>query len=339
MSKEEVIKLLSSIKYPGFDRDIVDFKLIKDVKIEYGLVLVELNYKSENKQNYDKIVEDIKKLLAPHFKEVYVKNLAKEKEDKSKNYVPEKLELPVKRIIGITSGKGGVGKTTVAVNIAVALSKLGENVGLLDLDFFGPNVPLLLNAENSRPEVVDKNIIPVKTHGIEIMSLHYMVSSEQAVLWKGPMQSKAVEELASYTKWTCDTLVVDLPPGTGDIMLTVGQKLPMNYVIAVTLPTMVSMDDTSRAIQTFSKLKVPTLGIIENMTEFICPNCDKKIKLFEGNAAERLAVKFGIDVLGRIPADPGIYISEASGEPVVLNDDYPSSKAYMDIAAEIKKRL
>jgi ATP-binding protein involved in chromosome partitioning len=334
MNKDDVLQLLKKIKYPGYERNIVEFKVVKDVKIEYNLVLVELNYKGQNKENYEFIESEIKNLLKPHFKEVYVKNITSEK--KAKNYVPEKLNLPVKRIIGITSGKGGVGKTTVTVNLAIALSKLGESVGILDLDLFGPNVPLLLNAENMRPEVIEKNIMPIKTNGIEIMSLYYMASPEQSVLWKGPMQTKAVEELATYTKWSCDTLFVDLPPGTGDILITVGQKLPLNYVIAVTLPTMVSMDDTSRAIQTFSKLKVKTFGVIENMSEFICPNCDERIKLFEGDAGSRLSLKFNIDLLGKIPADPGVYISEASGHPVVLDESYPSSKVYMDIARKIK---
>ncbi len=339
MTKNEVFELLRSIKYPGFDRDIVSFKIVRDVKIEYGLVLVELSYKGENKKNYAKIENDIKSALSPYFKEVYVKNILKEKKKANSNYVPEKLKLPVKKIVGITSGKGGVGKTTVTVNLAVALSKLGMSVGILDLDLFGPNVPLLLNAENLKPEVIDKKIIPIKTNGIEIMSLYYMADSEQAVLWKGPMQSRAVEELASYTEWSCDVLFVDLPPGTGDIMLTVGQKLEMDGVIAVTLPTLVSMDDTSRSIQTFSKLKIKVFGLIENMTKFICPNCGSEFKLFEGDAADRLSLKFGIEVFGRIPADPGIYISEASGEPVVLNNQYPSSKAYMDIAKKLKEIL
>jgi ATP-binding protein involved in chromosome partitioning len=338
MDKNEVLEILKTIKYPGFDKNIVDFKIVKDVKIEYSMVLVELSYKGENQDNYNTIVESIKSALSPHFREVYVKNV-KESKKKAQNYVPEKLKLPVKKMIAITSGKGGVGKTTVTVNLAVALSKLGVKTGILDLDLFGPNVPLLLNAEEYRPEVVGKDIMPIKTNGIEIMSLYYMASSDQAVLWKGPMQSKAVEELASFTKWSCDVLFVDLPPGTGDIMLTVGQKLPMDYAIAVTLPTLVSMDDTSRSIQTFSKLKVNVMGIIENMTEFICPNCDKRIKLFEGNAADRLAVKFGIDILGRIPADPGIYISEATGIPVVSDDSYPSSKVYIKIAEKIKNIL
>ncbi len=339
MDKNEVLEILKNVKYPGFDKNIVDFKIVKDVKIEYSMVLVELSYKGGNQDNYNTIVKNIKSLLSPHFKEVYVKNLIKESKENTQNYIPEKLKLPVKKMIAITSGKGGVGKTTVTVNLAVALSKLGVRTGILDLDLFGPNVPLLLNAEERRPDVVGKDIIPIKTNGIEIMSLYYMTSSDQAVLWKGPMQSKAVEELASFTKWSCDVLFVDLPPGTGDIMLTVGQKLPIDYVIAVTLPTLVSMDDTSRSIQTFLKLKTNVMGIIENMTEFICPNCDKKITLFEGNAADRLAVKFGVDILGRIPADPGIYISEAAGVPVVSDDSYPSSKVYTEIAEKIKHIL
>lgn len=244
------------------------------------------------------------------------------------------------QIIAIASGKGGVGKSTTAVNLALALHQEGARVGILDADIYGPSQPLMLGV-TERPEIKDKKISPIVRHGIQSMSIGYLVDDKAAMVWRGPMVSAALQQLLNDTLWdNLDYLIIDLPPGTGDIQLTLAQKIPVSGAIVVTTPQDLALLDARRAYEMFHKVNVPVLGVVENMSTHVCSHCGHEEPIFGKGGGERLAKQYGLDFLGALPLDIHIREQTDSGKPTVVADpDGKNAKIYREIARKVKDKL
>lgn len=237
------------------------------------------------------------------------------------------LDLPIKIIIAVASGKGGVGKSTLGVNVAALLAKNGYKVGLLDADIYGPSVPLLTGLAGRKPDSdEDNNIIPLEAYGMKIMSIGFMVDASKALVWRGPMVQSALYQLFRDVKWgtkeePLDVLIVDMPPGTGDAQLTLAQKVPVDGAIIVSTPQDIALLDARKGIEMFQKVGVPVLGIVENMSTYICTNCGHEEHIFGHGGAEEEAKKMGVPFLGSVPLNASIRINSDQGKPVVCDDD------------------
>lgn len=246
----------------------------------------------------------------------------------------------VKRVVAISSGKGGVGKSTVAVNLAVALAQSGARVGLMDADIYGPNVPMMMGA-TTPPAQQDGKISPAESHGVKFISMGFFVPEETAVVWRGPMIHTAIQQFFRDVVWgELDYLFVDLPPGTGDAQLTISQLVPLCGAITVTTPQEVALHDVRKGMMMFQKVNVPLLGIVENMSYYVCKHCGAREEIFSTGGGERAAQKLGIPFLGRIPIDPAIRAGGDAGVPLVVADpDSPQSGAFREIASKVAAAL
>jgi ATP-binding protein involved in chromosome partitioning len=246
----------------------------------------------------------------------------------------------INTIIAIGSGKGGVGKTTIAVNIAIALSKLGHKVGLLDADIYGPNVPLMMGA-TAQPRLVNENMIePLEAFGVKMISVGLLNPGDKPLVWRGPMLHQMIRQFLQQVAWgELDFLIVDLPPGTGDVVISLVQTVPITGAVVVTTPSDVSLQDARKAIEMFRQVKVDLLGMVENMSAFICPHCQHEIDIFSKGGGERTARQFGLDYLGSVDLDPNIRRGGDSGHPVaLLGDGRDGAKAFYDLAKRVKDR-
>lgn len=246
----------------------------------------------------------------------------------------------VKHVIAVSSGKGGVGKSTVAVNLAVALAQAGARVGLMDADVYGPNIPMMMGAPTP-PAQEDGKIKPAESYGVKLISMGYFVPEETAVVWRGPMIHTAIQQFFRDVLWgALDYLLVDLPPGTGDAQLSISQLIPLSGAITVTTPQEVALHDVRKGMMMFQKVNVPLLGLIENMSYFVCGHCHERTEIFSTGGGERAADKLGIPFLGRIPIDPAIRSGGDCGEPIVAADpDSPQTAAFRAIAKALMERL
>ena len=246
----------------------------------------------------------------------------------------------VRHVIAISSGKGGVGKSTVAVNLAMALHVSGSRVGLMDADVYGPNVPMMIGAHKA-PEQKDGKIIPADAHGVKVVSMGYFVPEETAVVWRGPMIHTAIQQFFRDVLWgELDYLLIDLPPGTGDAQLTISQLIPLAGAVTVTTPQEVALHDVRKGMMMFQKVNVPLLGIIENMSYFVCGHCSERTEIFSHGGGERAAEKLGVPFLGRIPIDPVIRSGGDEGIPIVIGDpSSPLAAAFKEIATKVTARL
>ncbi len=246
----------------------------------------------------------------------------------------------VKYVIAISSGKGGVGKSTVAVNLAVALSVNGAKVGLLDADIYGPNIPMMMGVEKA-PEQQEGKITPAESHGVKLISMGFFVPEDTAVVWRGPMVHTAIQQLFRDVLWgELDYLLIDLPPGTGDAQLTLTQLVSLAGAVTVTTPQEVALHDVRKGMMMFQKVNVPLLGIIENMSFYVCGHCGERTEIFSHGGGERAAEKLGIPFLGRIPIDPAIRVGGDTGNPIVIAaPDSPQAKAFREIATKLAAAL
>jgi len=257
-----------------------------------------------------------------------------------RNQGKEDLIPNVKHVIAISSGKGGVGKTTVAVNLAVALRLSGATVGLMDADVYGPNIPMMMGVPKA-PEQQDGKIKPAESHGVKLMSMGFFVPEETAVVWRGPMIHTAIQQFLRDVLWgELEYLLIDLPPGTGDAQLTLTQLVPMCGAVTVTTPQEVALHDVRKGMMMFQKVNVPLLGIIENMSYFVCGHCGERTEIFAHGGGERAAEKLGVPFLGRIPIDPAIRAGGDSGTPIVVADPAsPQAAAFREIAARLADEI
>jgi ATP-binding protein involved in chromosome partitioning len=254
----------------------------------------------------------------------------------------DKLPIPgVKHLVAVASGKGGVGKTTVAVNLALALARLKSTVGLLDADIYGPNVPLMLGTTEQPRAIDEQTILPIEAQGLKMISMGLLVPADRPMIWRGPMLHNALTQFLRNVQWgELDYLVVDLPPGTGDVQLTLIQTVPLSGAVIVTTPSVVALADVRKAIEMFRQVNVEVLGIVENMSYFSCPHCQGKIDLFGHGEGKRMADMFGVPFLGDIEIDPQIRIGGDSGQPVAARgEDGPGAKSLYTMARAVADRL
>jgi ATP-binding protein involved in chromosome partitioning len=248
------------------------------------------------------------------------------------------LAAGVGHVIAVASGKGGVGKSTVAANLAVALSTLGLRVGLLDADIYGPSVPLLMGRTGDKPETKDGKLAPIIAHGLKTMSIGFLVDTDAPMIWRGPMVQSAIVQMLRDVDWSgTDVLVVDMPPGTGDAQLTFAQKLPLSGAVIVSTPQDIALIDARKGLEMFRKTNVPIIGIIENMSTFCCPNCGHVTDIFGSGGARAVAEKLGVPFLGALPLDAAIRSHSDAGTPITLADPaHAASGVYTDIARMVQ---
>ena len=247
----------------------------------------------------------------------------------------------VDSIIAVGSGKGGVGKTTLSVNLAVALVKMGHKVGLLDADVYGPNVPLMLGMSGQPKMVGENRIQPLEAYGLKVISVGFLNPGDKPVIWRGPMLHQIVKQFLGMVEWgQLDYMIVDLPPGTGDIALSLVQNVPLTGAVVVSTPSDVSLQDARKAIEMFRQMKVDLIGVVENMSYFVCPHCSHEIDIFSRGGAENMAKQFGVSFLGNIALDPEVRKSGDGGKPVVLEgENSPHAKSIFEFTRKVVARV
>ena len=339
----DINEKLKSVTYPGFTKSIVDFGFVKDVNIDEEIATISVEITSSAPEVEETLKEDIAKELKVLGLKNIVVNISKPEAPKQqsnstsgKNIAPQ-----VKNFIMVSSGKGGVGKSTTSVNIAIALAMQGKKVGLLDADIYGPNIPRMVGLEGTEPEIIGNKVIPFKAYGIEVMSMGSLVDQGQALMWRGAMVMKAITQLLQDIAWgELDCLVIDMPPGTGDAQLTLAQSVPVAAGINVTTPQHVALDDSRRSLDMFKKLHIPVAGIVENMSGFICPNCETESDIFGTGTCEGLAKEYGTKVIANIPIEPTIRVGGDEGKPVVyFYPDSASGKRYLKAAEALWENI
>jgi len=252
-----------------------------------------------------------------------------------------KLLPNVKNIIAISSGKGGVGKSTTTVNLALALAAEGAKVGVLDADIYGPSQPMMLGVSGRPETIVENTLEPLMGHGLQVMSIGFLVRQDDPMIWRGPMATSALEQLLTQTNWKdLDYLIVDMPPGTGDIQLTMSQKVPVTGAVVVTTPQDIALLDAKKGLRMFEKVSVPILGIVENMSTYVCPNCHHTEHIFGHGGGERMCQEYGVDFLGNLPLNLSIREQADSGNPtVVAQPDSEITKIYKEIARKVAVKV
>ena len=339
---QELLEALKKVKYPGFSRDIVSFGLVKDIQIGARGVTVELATPAASENVVAQMREDVATTLAAVAGlpvEVVVERAPAQPAGGPR--APQAGIPGVNAIVAVASGKGGVGKSTIAVNLACALARLGRDVGLLDADVYGPSVPLMLGLVD-KPEVrPDKRIVPVERHGLKAISMGMFVGERTPVIWRGPMVTKLITEFLKNVEWgPLDYLIIDPPPGTGDAQLTVAQQVPLSGGVIVTTPQDVALLDVRRGIKMFQQVKAPVLGVIENMSYHLCPGCGARAELFGHGGGEAMARQFGVPFLGDIPLLGAIRDAGDRGTPIVVADpEHPQSRALFAIAGAVETQL
>jgi len=339
MTNENVLEALKNVTYPGFTKDIVTFGFVKDVVVERDKVSLVVDITSSAPEVKAQITDDVtKELQKIGFKDIDVNIKAPKPPKQMSNSVSGKNIAPhVKSFVMISSGKGGVGKSTTSVNLAVAMAMQGKKVGLLDADIYGPNIPRMMGINDQKPQIQGNKVLPLKAYGVEVMSMGSLMEEGQSLIWRGSMIMKAIEQFLRDILWSeLDVLVIDMPPGTGDAQLTLAQSVPVTAGITVTTPQEVSLDDSRRSLDMFKKLHIPTAGIIENMSGFICPECNTESDIFGMGTTEPVAKEYDTNVIARIPIEPAIRVGGDTGMPVTYHKpDSETAKRYQKAASEL----
>src|SRR5512133_146233 len=338
ITQEAVLAALSKVIEPELHRDLVTLHMIKDLQIEAGKVNFTILLTTPACPLRGRIESEARQAVmsVPGVESVKIRMDSNVPSDGRPRGI---LELPVKNVIAVASGKGGVGKSTVAVNIAVALAQSGARVGLLDADIYGPNVPTMMGVHRLPPQDGEK-IIPAQAYGVAVMSIGFMVKPDQPLIWRGPMLHSAIRQFLSDVVWgELDYLIVDLPPGTGDAALSLAQALPLSGAVIVTLPQLVSLEDAGRGLNMFRTLEVPIMGIIENMSYLELPD-GTRMDIFGTGGGEELARVTQTTFLGSIPIDQNVRIGGDTGKPIVVSyPDSPVAKALTEISQKIAAQV
>jgi ATP-binding protein involved in chromosome partitioning len=339
---EEVVKnVLKDLVDPNTKIDFVTAKAIKNLKIENGDISLDIVLAYPAKSQFDSIRKSVINALRS------IEGVTNVSVNVSSNIVSHAVQrgvklLPgVKNIIAIASGKGGVGKSTTAVNLALALAAEGAQVGILDADIYGPSQPMMLGI-TGRPESVEENTIePMEGHGLQASSIGFLIEEDSPMVWRGPMVTSALEQLLRQTRWRdLDYLIIDMPPGTGDIALTLSQKVPVTGAVIVTTPQDIALLDARKGLKMFEKVGVPIIGIIENMSTYVCPNCGHEEHVFGSGGGEKMCKDFGAPFLGSLPLNLSIREQADAGRPTVVADpDGAISAIYKTIARQVAIRV
>ena len=375
MDNAQILELLKSVKYPGFSRDIVSFGLIKEITIKDDAINIDIALKTQNQDSRDKVIEDIETKLSNHFKEVNIQIINESPNNPQSNPSAEQNKFNlnnIKNIIAIASGKGGVGKSTVAANVALALRENNNSVGLLDLDIYGPSLPIILGMNENPKMTDDRKIIPIEHYGLKVMSFGFISGNDTPVIWRGPLVSRMTEQFFNDVHWgELDYLVLDLPPGTGDIQLTLTQKLRKSGAIIITTPQDIALAEVQKGADMFRNVHTPILGVIENMSNLqltgkikgtnqnnsennsikidgiddaINVNPDGSfsinINLFKSGGGLKESKRLDVPLLGQIPISIEMMHSTDTGKPIILsNPQEPVSNLFRDIAKKIQSQL
>lgn len=342
LTKEGVTEVLKSVKYPGYSRDIVSFGLIKNIAIFEGEVVVSVQLTSPSAEAATQIKREAEGLLQKlsGVKTARVDVLNAPAQAPASPFAGQQRVSGIKRIVAIASGKGGVGKSTVSVNLACALKQLGAKVGLLDCDIYGPSIPLMMGIQQ-KPDVTENEmIIPPENHGVKLMSMGFLLQDDQPVIWRGPMIVKTIQQFLFVVDWgQLDYLLVDLPPGTGDAQLTLCQTVPLDGGVIVTTPQEASLGVVRKGVSMFEKVNVPILGIVENMSYFTTPN-GERIEIFGHGGGRHEAARKNVTFLGEIPIFTEIRIGGDKGMPVTVSDPKAApAQAFLRIAQILRGQL
>jgi ATP-binding protein involved in chromosome partitioning len=362
VTKDGVLTALRGVKDPQTQQDIVALGLVRDLAIEGDRVAFSLAFTSQSPQSRVTMHSMAAKLVGqlPGVRDVQVKMGAGGGQQGGHAHAhghahgPDMTTAPagaprpapsadlipgVRHTIAVSSGKGGVGKSTVAVNLAAALRATGT-VGIIDADVYGPDVPMMLGARG-KPGMFDNRIIPVEAHGIKMMSIGLLVQEREALVWRGPMIHSFIQQMLKDVSWgALDYLVFDMPPGTGDAQLSLSQVIPLSGVVMVTTPQDVALLDVRKALGMFQRLNVPILGIVENMSVFVCPHCHEPTAIFGDAGGQRISEEYGAPLLARIPLEPETRVAGDEGTPITLGrPDGPQAKAFKDLARAVERRL
>ena len=341
IAETDLLRALQGVVDPETGRDFVTAKQLKNLRIEGGDVAfdIELGYPARSQ------IDALRKTLIAAARSV--PGVANVSVNVASKIVPHAVQrgvqlLPnVKNIVAVASGKGGVGKSTTAVNLALALAAEGARVGILDADIYGPSQPMMMGIEG-RPESSDgKTMEPMENYGVQVMSIGFLIEPDQAMIWRGPMATQALDQLLHQTNWReLDYLLVDMPPGTGDIQLTLSQRVPMTGAVIVTTPQDIALLDAKKGIKMFEKVGVPILGIVENMAVHVCSNCGHVEHIFGADGGKRMAAEFNMDYLGALPLALSIREQADSGKPTVVSDpDGETAGLYKAIARQMAAKI
>ena len=341
-SIEDIQATLKTLIDPNTQKDYVTSRSVKNLRIEEGKVSCEVELGYPARSQFDIVRQQVETALRalPGVDAVDLKVSSKVIAHAVQRGV--KLLPGVKNIIAVASGKGGVGKSTTAVNLALALAQEGASVGILDADIYGPSQPQLLGIADGHPESEDgKTMIPLQAHGLQVMSLGFLVDVEQPMIWRGPMVVQALDQMLNQTRWqNLDYLVVDLPPGTGDVQLSLAQKVPVTGAIIVTTPQDIALIDARKGLKMFEKVDIPSLGIVENMSTHICSNCGHEEHIFGSGGAEKMCRDYNTELLGALPLELSIRELADSGNPTVVGaPESRSAETYRAIARRVAVKI
>ena len=338
---DQLLQALAAVIDPNTGKDFVSSKAVKNLQVNDGNVSldVELGYPARSQIPTLRNAMIVAAKGVPGVQNVSVNMTSKIVAHSAQRGVA--LLPKVKNIVAVASGKGGVGKSTMAVNLALALAAEGAAVGLLDADIYGPSQPMMMGIEG-RPESADgKSMEPMENYGVQVMSIGFLVAQDEAMIWRGPMATQALEQLLRQTNWNdLDYLIVDLPPGTGDIQLTLSQRVPMTGAVIVTTPQDIALLDAKKGIKMFEKVGVPILGIVENMAVHVCSQCGHAEHIFGEGGGKRMAAEYGMDYLGALPLDIRIREQADSGKPTVVSDpDGEIAGIYKAVARQVAIKI
>jgi len=344
-SQEKVLEALKTVQDPELHRDIVSLGMVKNLAVNNGTVAFKVELTTPACPLRESIEADCKKALAaiPGINHIDIAFGAQVRGSKAGAGQTDLLPT-VKNVVLVAAGKGGVGKSTVAANLAVALKAYGASAGLLDADIYGPSVPIIMGVKGE-PQKIEVDgaykIAPTLAHGVPVMSIGFFLDADQAVIWRGPMLGKALHQLMADVHWgELDYLVVDMPPGTGDVQITFSQQLKVSGALLVATPQNVALADVIRAKTMFDKVMIPIVGIVENMSYFVCDGCGKKHEIFSRGGARRAAERFNIPYLGEIPITPALREGGDKGVPILIQDPKSEvSKSFLEIAAKLAGQL
>jgi ATP-binding protein involved in chromosome partitioning len=339
-SEQDILAALSQVQDPELHRDIVSLNMVRDLKVEDDHVSLRIVLTTPACPLSASIKEEVKKALMA-VPGVSSTDIAMDAEVRGQRAVggPKPVQ-GVRNVIAIASNKGGVGKTTVAVNLAVALAKRGARVGLLDADVTGPNVPIMMGFEAGFMAESDRGLEPIERYGVRLCSIGFVLGKGSAVIWRGPMVGTAIRQLMHDIPWgDLDYLLIDLPPGTSDASLSMAQEAPIAGVVIVSTPQDVSLEDATKAVSMFDRLKVPIFGVVENMSYFVCPHCGELTDIFGHGGARAAAEELGLEFLGEIPLDAQTRVAGDEGVPITESQpDSPQAKTFMALAEKVAAR-
>ena len=334
--RQQIEEILSKVIYPGFSKSIMQFDFVTDIKIEEKEIVIRLDIPSASDEIAKQLEEEIVKRLSSFGTNIVVNigqpKMPRQTSSDGKNVLPN-----IQNFVMVSSGKGGVGKSTTTVNLALALAQQGKRVGLMDADIYGPNIPRMMGIADVQPVFLGKTIKPIPAHGIKVMSIGSLVERGASLIWKGAMVTQAIEQMLEDIKWgELDVLLFDMPPGTGDAQLALAQSLPVTAGVCVTTPQKVSLDDTIRSMDMFTQLHIPIAGVVENMSGFICPTCNTEHDIFGKGTTQPLIDAYQTQLLGEVPIEPAIREGGDSGQPItVIAPNCETAKRYQAIATKL----